>query len=141
LCQPNIAKNNAPHENSNPQPNEAANFETMDCLDPPPEPMSNAEDARRIIDLDNRVNILKQQVITTLDKVEKSAGLEAIISSLEEQVLTFSSRITELTDGGQYMTDLFERASEQLECKFFRAPEYFSSKYILTSSPFIQVLA
>jgi hypothetical protein len=50
LYQPNIAKNNAARENSNPQPREPTNSETMDCVDPPPEPMSNAADARQIID-------------------------------------------------------------------------------------------
>jgi hypothetical protein len=70
----------------------------MDCPNPPKEPISNAKDARRILYLENRVKILKHQVITTLDKVERSVELDSKISSLEEQLPTLSSKITGLTE-------------------------------------------
>jgi hypothetical protein len=87
--------------------------------------MSNTGDAHRIADLENLVKFLKQVVITVLDKVKKSAGLEATISSLEEKASTLSSRITELTDNGQYMTNLLERASEQLSVSSSEPPSIF----------------
>jgi hypothetical protein len=74
------------------------------------------------------VKILKQQVITTLDKVKKSAELESKILSLEEQVLMQSSRITHMTERDHYMNEHLERAGEQLECKFLGALEHFSTK-------------
>jgi hypothetical protein len=55
------------------------------------EPVSSDEDAQQIADLENHVKILKQQVITALDKVKKSAELESKILSLEEQVMRVNS--------------------------------------------------
>jgi hypothetical protein len=47
---------------------------------------------------------------------------------LEEQVSILSSKITDLAEGDQYMTELLEKAGGQLKCKFCGAPKYFSTK-------------
>jgi hypothetical protein len=75
LCQPKIDRNNVLEENSNPQPREPAGSEAMDCPDPPREPMSNVEDTQQIIDLENRVKILKQQVITPSTRLKDLLNL------------------------------------------------------------------
>jgi hypothetical protein len=48
-----------------------------------------------------------------------------MILSLEAQVSTLSSRMTDLTEGDHYMTQLLERAGEELECKSLVAPRAF----------------
>jgi hypothetical protein len=69
---------------------------------------------------------LKQQVITALDKAEKSAELEAKMKSLEDQTSMLFSMISDLSEGNKYMTEILKRAGEQLKCKFPGAPESFS---------------
>jgi hypothetical protein len=55
----------------------------MECSYLPEERASTMEDIQRIQDLESRVKNLKNQVITALDKAEKSAKLEAKVSLLE----------------------------------------------------------
>jgi hypothetical protein len=63
----------------------------------------------------------KMQAISTLDKVAGYTKFESNISALEAQVSMLSTRIT----GDHYMTELLERAGEQLECKALGAPRVF----------------
>jgi hypothetical protein len=70
------------------------------------------------------VRILKQQVITAMDQVEKSSVVSKNVPLLEEQVSALKSKITRLEVGDLYMTELLEAAHEQLNCKLLGAPEY-----------------
>jgi hypothetical protein len=71
------------------------------------------------------VKNLKKQVITSLDKAEKSTKLEAKVSHLETQVSPLSTKISDLSDIDWYMVELVEEASKKLQCKLGRAPKYF----------------
>jgi hypothetical protein len=51
---------------------------------------------------------MKLQVITTLEKAEKSTEFETKISYLEAQVSSLSSKIIDLTYSEQYMICLVE---------------------------------
>jgi hypothetical protein len=55
---------------------------------------------------------MKRQVITAMEKAEKSAELEAKIPCLEAQVSSLSAKTTEFTDSDQYMIELVEEASK-----------------------------
>jgi hypothetical protein len=79
----------------------------------------------RIRDLESRVKILKKQIITALDKAQKSAELEAKVSLLEAHVSSLSSKIADLSDIDRYMIEFVEEASKKLQCKFRGAPKYF----------------
>jgi hypothetical protein len=52
------------------------------------------EYTRRSADLDDRVRILKQQVITAMDQAEKSSVVSKNVPLLEEQVSASKSKIT-----------------------------------------------
>jgi hypothetical protein len=66
-----------------------------------------------------------------MEQSEKSSFLLRTMSSLEGLVSALRSRMTQLEDGNMYMTEILERAGEQLNCKLHGAPEYFSRQNIL----------
>jgi hypothetical protein len=101
------------HSNSgwhDPMPEEPANSEAAGFLDHSNEPVVNAEDACRIVDLERQVKSLKQQVLTALDKAEKSIALEKKVKSLEEQVAMLLSKILE--GGSNYMIGILVSFTE-----------------------------
>jgi hypothetical protein len=85
-------------ENFDPQLNESTVYDALECSNQPEETLSRAEDTQGILDLEKHVTSMNHEVIAALDKVEKSAKLEAKISCLEAQVSSLSAKITELTD-------------------------------------------
>jgi hypothetical protein len=63
-----------------------------------------------------------------MEQAEKSSMLSKSVSLLENPVYALNSKIAQLEDGDKYMTEILERACEQLKCKFLRALEYFSTQ-------------
>jgi hypothetical protein len=94
----------------------------------PENPDYTVEYVHKITYLESRVRILKQQVIVAMDQAKRSSTLSRNVSSLEDQVFVLKSKITQLEDGKKYMTEILERAGEQLKCKFLRAPSIFPAE-------------
>jgi hypothetical protein len=64
-------------------------------------------------------------------------GGSKIIDTFE----TYQSQIAQLEDGDKYVSDIFEKADEQLNCKFLGAPSIFMLKKMLTCLLLMQALA
>jgi hypothetical protein len=64
--------------------------------------------------------------LSALSKVEKSADLESQVESLKEQVSSSLSKIERLETGDKYMTELLVQENDEMMCKFHKAPESLS---------------
>jgi hypothetical protein len=81
---------------------------------------------QRVVDIEGRVKMLKQQVIIAMEQAKRSSLLLLrTVSSLEGQLSTLKSKIAQLEDGDHYMSEILEAANEQLNCKFLGSPECF----------------
>jgi cell division protein FtsB len=112
-------------------PRDAASSQAPEVILEPEIPDRTAKYTRRIADLEGRVKMLKQQVITAMDQAEKSSTISKNMSLLEDQVSALKLKITQLEDGSLYMTEILEAAREQLNCQSLGAPEYFLPIYVL----------
>jgi hypothetical protein len=85
----------------------------------------------RIVDLKDRVKVLRQQTLTAMDQAEKSAALGQQMSSLEEQVYELQSKVARLEDGILYMTEIVEEADEsqveEINCSTFQIEKRWSN--------------
>jgi hypothetical protein len=125
FCQPTFTESNVPEKNHDLMPKDTASSEAPDRFVQSKDLDSNAEYIRRIANLESRIRILKQQVIVAMEQAEKSSMLSKSVSLLENPVSALKSKIAQLEDGDKYMTEILERACEQLKCKFLGALEYF----------------
>jgi hypothetical protein len=140
FCEPTFPESSGPEKDYDPMPKETSNSEAFDAFTQLKNPEPNAEYTCRITYLENCVIVLKKQVITTMDQAEKSSTLSKNVSLLEDQVSTLKSQIAQLEDGDKYMTEILERAGEQLNCKFLGAPEYFCAEGYVNMIFLMQVL-
>jgi hypothetical protein len=86
-----------------------------------------AEHLSRIVDLEERVKVLKQHIIAAMEQAKKSAALYQKVSSLEGQLSALMAKVIHLEECDLYMTDIIEAAIEQMSCKLLRAPQVFLS--------------
>jgi hypothetical protein len=84
-----------------------------------------AEHLSQIADLEEWVKVLKQQITTAMEQAKKSAALSQKVSSLEGQLSALIAKVVHLEECDLYMTEIIKAASEQLSCKFLRAPRVF----------------
>jgi hypothetical protein len=82
-----------------------------------------AKDLSRIADLEGRLSLLKRQAKTAMDQAGKSFGLMKEVSSLESQLCDLMAKIIHLEECDAFLIGIIESACEQLQCKFFGAPE------------------
>jgi hypothetical protein len=81
--QPNFPNVDLPEENPGLLTIDAGNFQAPKIAPELKDLDHTTEYISRIVDLENRVKVLKQQ-LTTMDQAEKSAALVQQVSSLEE---------------------------------------------------------
>jgi hypothetical protein len=66
-----------------------------------------------------------------MEQAKKSSKLSKKVSSLEDQMSILMAKIVQLKERDLYMTEIIETASEQLQCKLLRAPEYLCCNFCL----------
>jgi hypothetical protein len=101
----------------------------------------------RILDLEDRLFLMKRQAKTALDQADKSYGLIRQISVLEDKMSSLVPQVMHLKECDSFLVDFIESACEQLECKFSETlsnflllllslyfDEFAPSSYLLTSS-------
>jgi hypothetical protein len=125
FCQPTFPESNVLGKDHDLMPKDTSSFEAPDIFIQSEDPDPNTEYIYRIMDLESQVRILKKQVIVAMEQDEKSSMLSKNVSLLENQVSALKFKITQLEDGDKYMTEIVEKAGEQLKCKFLGALEYF----------------
>jgi hypothetical protein len=82
-----------------------------------------AEHLLWIANLEGRLSLLKRQAKTAMDQAGKSFGFMKEVSSLESQVSDLMAKIIHLEECDACLIRIIESACEQLQCKFFGAPE------------------
>ena len=67
--------------------------------------------------------------------------LQSELKILKDQIVVALSKVKRATEREDYLLDLISRASDDLLCKFHKAPESLSWSRILSSFPLLQVLS